>query len=340
MNGVSYITVSNFSTSFVPINNAIGLPNIAGTNALNYLDEKNAKGRRVDLNYNPFNIANDTALDNITRATLQSLLWSSRRINSLDNSITNTVYTTAVFVPGINYTGSLAGVNAKLLIIYQETQNTSIVPAMNSIIQALGGTVGTYSGSTGIFVNSVGLNTNDIASVSYGSNTVAGYDSSYDSVLYWVNNAAGPNTVSVLNRYHDNNKGVVLCHSSFDSSSGISLSKNLTVSGVLNGDGAQANSINSSLQTTTSMLYGVSSVKTNVSSQSFVVRSGSGASSIGSVSNTNFINYLDNSQGLGRRVDMNMRLSTGGTTESSTSGLTRATLQALLWSGRKFTNAN
>ena len=69
-NGVTDMTVSNYCSTFANINSSVGIPNVAGTNALNYLDNISGKGRRVDLNYYPYNIINDTTSIGLARLTL------------------------------------------------------------------------------------------------------------------------------------------------------------------------------------------------------------------------------------------------------------------------------
>ena len=51
------------------------------------------------------------------------------------------------------YTGSLTGVNAKLLLVtYTNDTNLSPFNNINTVITSLGGTLGTYSGTTGIYI--------------------------------------------------------------------------------------------------------------------------------------------------------------------------------------------
>ena len=55
---------------------------------------------------------------------------------------------------------------------------------INNIITTLGGTIGTYSSTTGIYVNIVNLQTSDLSTFGNG-----GFDTSYDSILYWNNSS-------------------------------------------------------------------------------------------------------------------------------------------------------
>ena len=99
------------------------------------------------------------------------------------------------------------------------------MPKFNSIITALGGTVGTYTGSTGIYVNYVGVSSDDATTSAYGgssptsttntigANSVNGYDSTYDAIIYGTNSTP-PNTNinTAFSSYYYNNKGVVMTY--------------------------------------------------------------------------------------------------------------------------------
>ena len=100
------------------------------------------------------------------------------------------VFRSSAIIPGpITYTGSLAGVNAKLLLVtYTNNLNVSPVNRLNSVITALGGTLGSYSGATGIYIKYIEIPNGVSLSTALGTGT-GGYDSNYDAVLAWTSNS-------------------------------------------------------------------------------------------------------------------------------------------------------
>ena len=120
------------------------------------------------------------------------------------------MFRSSALVPGpINYNGSLAGVNAKLLIAVYDSPSSNLVTYLNNCITSLNGTLGTYSGSTGIYINYLPISgTNSLSSEL--STGIGGYDSNYDAILACTGNPPASDFVSILNAYYNNNKGVLI----------------------------------------------------------------------------------------------------------------------------------
>ena len=229
------------------------------------------------------------------------------------------------------YTGSLAGVNAKLLILAATGSSVSTaLPVLqtniNNLIQTLGGTIGTYSSTTGIYFNCYNLGSNNDIKT-FGTN---GYDSTYDMVLHYNNGFIGTtNDTSVLDTWYNNNKGVVLCMYDVSTNYPVNITKTITsYSNYL------YNLTNAYAQSSTHpILYGVSSVIPTSYGTTF--NSINNAIGIGSINGSNAVNYLDDLTGKGRRVDINLQPADAGKIDTTSIGAVRLILQSMLYAARK-----
>jgi len=142
-------------------------------------------------------------------------------------------------------------------------------------------------------------------------------DLSYDAVLYWADSGTSANTITYLNNYYANGKGVLLgSEACLITGRGVSLTKNITAFG---------SEIDGTITTQSSMntiLYNVGSITTSYICSPFTAING--ASSIGSLgSGIGLVNYLDNTnKSFGRRVDINSYI-TASLNENTTTGMCR-----------------
>ena len=218
------------------------------------------------------------------------------------------------------YIGSLSNITSNLLIVSNDSNpNNNIVSILNETIELLGGS------TSNIIITQQYLNSNDIFT----------YNSSYDAILYWENNTSNTNNVAtVLNQYYDNNKGVVLSlfeDTTFGNSFNSQLTKIITNYDSL----TTAPNISYPQNSLFPILYGVNNI--NLGSSKFIASSFNNINnsfSIGSINNTNAINFLDDTI-KGRRVDLNWYVNDAVFNDISRLETSRATLQALLWSARK-----
>ena len=288
------------------------------------------------------NLQNPTNLtDAVNLYALQNILSNKNIFNGDGTKVlcSDGVFRLTPLPSSITYTGSLSGINAKILMIANDSFTPSIMLSnINTVITALGGTIGTYSGTTGIYVNIIALGSTDISvGLTTGS---GGYDSNYDCILYWDNNNPASDTVSVLNTWYNSGKGVIL--STFADTNAIATFSGLSKVITNYTSSYTVNPTSYSQSSTFSILLGVSSIAPWYCGSSFgVINGGTG---IGSINGSNAVNYYNPNDGVhGRRVDLNWFLplsigGNGGGTDSSTSGTTRATIQACLWSCGRFNN--
>ena len=257
---------------------------------------------------------------------IQKLLFTGTGTKVLyDDGTFKEISTTPAVIP---YTGSLAGVNAKLLIfghIPENQASTNVISNLHSVIQSLNGTVSNdLLSSTGIYINHIRL-TKDI-----NMNTILtnGYNSNYDAILYYAYSSADNNPTTILNNWYDNNKGVILGINAMTTGG-------LNVSKMISNYGAETNGGSSSYTQSSNhpILLGVNNISPVWYSKTLTTINP--ALGIGNIDGTNAVNYLDDTTGKGRRVDINLYPVSILQSDNTTVSGTRCILQSLLWAARK-----
>jgi hypothetical protein len=215
-----------------------------------------------------------------------------------------------------SYSGSLAGISAKLLFVANDS-NVDIATNLNNVITSLGGSTSSIQITTTFLSSGVNL---------------PAYDSQYDAVMYWDDFALASNAASVLNTYYANNKGVCLAlfaSSSYSSSLNSSLTKSISNYSTYtsnNGLYVQSSSF--------PILYGVAGITPSYYCPGFAATNG--ATAIGNLGGTTpACSYLEGTGGVGRRVDCNWWPNGSIPSDSTNYRVSRATLQAALWAARK-----
>ena len=234
------------------------------------------------------------------------------------------------------YTGSLAGINAKILLIYTYFFTlTDISKAYDSQITSLGGTIGTYSGSNGIYINNVGIETNSINTVITG-----GYDSNYDAIFYFSDICEpSSDTKNILDYWYNQGKGVVLASYATGSGTSTGIILGYKYSDVITKRISKYNKNDTGISgfefllnnITHPILFGISKINAGFHCSEFSPIEG--ATGLGSLTNgANLLTYLDDTTGKGRRIDLNIHGQNGG---NKWIGYDRLLLQSMLWAARK-----
>ena len=271
------------------------------------------------LNVDNNNIINVADPVNSNDAANKNYVDNNQSLKSYADS--NVSYITSIQAP---YTGNLSGVSCKILNIMINNNNTLSGSIMNNLIAALGGSTSNIT-ITDYFVNS--------------TSTVLTYNSTYDVVIYGSNGSNYNNIITLLNTYYNNGKGVILGLFSTSTAESANVSRIIT-NYASYGSNYTASSVSSSNHP---ILYGVNSIN-GLYFMCPTFTSINGATTIGSVSGTNLINYLDDNT-LGRRVDLNYIPACGTninnligsnySNDTTTTSTNRITLQACLWAAKK-----
>ena len=242
--------------------------------------------------------------------------------NYVDTKVASSGSTLTQTITTSGYSGSLAGITCKVLWMSNITTYYLDYNIINTLTLSLGGSLNNINISNQLNVKNTDLLV---------------YDPTYDVVVWSSgNNGSYPNVVSLFNTYYNNGKGVIISMNA--TSSGFSLTKNISTSSNLlstfTGTYVQLNP-------THPIIYGCTSLVSPTNAYS-TFNSQNGSTIIGSFGGTTGVAaYLDDNT-LGRRVDLNygagnFNFVTGDTT---TTGLNRLTLQAILWAARKINSAS
>ena len=143
---------------------------MAGYNIVGLLDPNSLSSNflqsAVSVNYLQ-NYINNTIFSSINNYLLNQSIQSQKLLFSGDG--TTVLCSDGQFrsptnlLSSISYSGSLSGINSKLLICCNDTTNSNFLINLNNLIVSLGGTIGTYTSSTGIYINFIVLGSADIS---------------------------------------------------------------------------------------------------------------------------------------------------------------------------------
>jgi len=282
-----------------------------------------------------------TKLSDLTGSNTSNLNLNSNKIinvvdpvNAQDGATKNYVDTKVATVSGGStltqtlttpvYSGSLADISCKILWMTNVNTNTTgyylHITNLNNLIFNLGG-------------NPSNIRVYNLFSIT-GSTTLT-YDPSFDVVIWAPANHTSPaNVISLLNTYYSNGKGVVI--SMFANSTNTNLTKNISSS---SGESNSSSSFSQVGNNSHPILTGVTSI-VNPGYYNSIFSSQNGSSLIGYLGTIiNLLAYLDDPV-YGRRVDLNYFAAYGSQNDTTTTGVNRATLQALLWAARKINSSS
>ena len=312
LSDLSVLNTANLNLNSYKIINVVDPTNSQDGATKNYVDNKVSSLTSADLNLNTHKITNLVDPVNLQDGATKN--YVDTKVASYGSTLTQTLNTTA-------YNGSLAGITCKILWI---NNNNTVISFnnLNSLIINLGGNP---TNITIYFLNNV------------STSTTLTYDSSFDVVI-WVPNVSTsfPNVITLLNTYYNNGKGVVI--SMYATSSNTSLTKNISTS---------SNQLSSFTANYTQLIIShpilngcTTLVSPTYANSTFTSQNSS--TIIGSFGgSTGVLAYLDDNS-LGRRVDLNYLAGDGTyvSNDTTTTGLLRLTLQALLWAAKKINSAS
>ena len=312
LSDLSVLNTANLNLNSYKIINVVDPTNSQDGATKNYVDNKVSSLTSADFNLNTHKITNLVDPVNLQDGATKN--YVDTKVASYGSTLTQTLNTTA-------YNGSLAGITCKILWI---NNNNTVISFnnLNSLIINLGGNP---TNITIYFLNNV------------STSTTLTYDSSFDVVI-WVPNVSTsfPNVITLLNTYYNNGKGVVI--SMYATSSNTSLTKNISTS---------SNQLSSFTANYTQLIIShpilngcTTLVSPTYANSTFTSQNSS--TIIGSFGgSTGVLAYLDDNS-LGRRVDLNYLAGDGTyvSNDTTTTGLLRLTLQALLWAAKKINSAS